>query len=1066
MDDFIYNSNRLKIAEQNLKANDVLDYDINETDSDDKTEQKNILKNKTFRIIDALKKEDYQLLEKLKYELGIDKNRVAVRLIYFWQNNFDDRKLSGFISEIIADTSNEILKKWCQWFTAKNIPDVISGEAMNICKRKKISFGEFCFVYRILPDGKLGQKISDCLNKRSINIMNEEKMKKIIVRYRDNNYANSITYECSDGLTSVCIPTFESNPNLIFITESDKEYKTKLRTFEELVDNGIDGLSTDEVESLENFIDGKNFNHSFEITKTDDYAPPCIKIKDITETLLLGFPPLTEAVICGKNGIWSHHGKRIFEVEIQNLSIDDSVISTEMIFDKIDGREMWESHNCENFKRKKIKNAFYCVIDTDIIGEKLDALPEQRNKVSCEGAFTVKKLKNKNITETYEFKFSLTVCNTSFYDSKNKELCLNKHAAVSIDFGTSSTCAAIKSNITRLVEMSRDDFGKSAYNVYENPTMLRVYNWDAINEKWVSSSASHPVLRKNYVITDGRTRDDFSDFSDEVFDFGHNVKDTMKNDMATQESVITKLKMIPRDELDGVYNVFVPYSTDDIGKINLVCSHDEDDRNFDPIAYYCYLLGCAINHPNENENQFYTKYILTFPVKFDEKVRENLYNSIKKGLLRSLPSPVKDILDKGRNLISIEMKYSEPVACAGAICGHEINTSDDCKAKLFGIFDFGGGTIDFSFGMYRDADEETEDYSEAVEIFGTDGDESFGGELLIRKISYWILRQNQEVVASKRILFEMPGKDDPVPDGFSQLVQSSEEAKANIRKMNETFSRWYFEGNNEKFSALHSETATIEEIKISNPDFVFKVDGLYSTDGEVDEVEFVVNFDTIDALLKKEIDRICNVFKASMINTFSQDSVIKEINNFDCEFNARETGLTDTEVIISGNASKHPMVRECLKNMFSTVKLVGEKRNSINENKYKVTPKTAVAIGALNLSNMLVKLPEDFNNDSKVSNWYIAREIKGKKELLISRNSADTSWKRVGKINGCQVRIFYSGILDVETAEVWKSVTLDFDEDGDICYLRSAGPDKIEYIAVRSGTNLDDDAEGEITILK
>ena len=62
---------------------------------------------------------------------------------------------------------------------------------------------------------------------------------------------------------------------------------------------------------------------------------------------------------------------------------------------------------------------------------------------------------------------------------------------------------------------------------------------------------------------------DFSDFSDEVFDFGHNVKDTMKNDMATQESVITKLKMIPRDELDGVYNVFVPYSTDDIGKINL-----------------------------------------------------------------------------------------------------------------------------------------------------------------------------------------------------------------------------------------------------------------------------------------------------------------------------------------------------------------------------------------------------------------------------------------------------------------------------------------------------------------
>ena len=1068
MADFKYNNNKANAVRKEIEKETEHTMIQSEELLNNPAEEysRTTVKNKTLNILRMIDQDSVFEYDQIINDLGNDRTAVIELLLFYWQSIYPDiinrQKLQYALIGFLKYEESEEMKRWKLWLTSENTEEIIAGSAVWICSEQQITYGEFCFRYHVSPDSRLGKLVLDYLNKRRVNSMASETLKKIEFRFRDNNYSNAIIYEALDeGIASFCVPEFEKNPTLIMTTKSEQTIETKLRTFQSFVHDGTGNLSTEELKTLNLFADGNNFNHAFEITEKPGFLPPKIRIKDITETLLLGFPPLSEATICGENGIWSDHGNRIFEIEVDNISLDDLKDHVEMKINKIDGKAVWEIIELPVNKRKG-RNSYYGVLDTKALGDEIRSVgvKESKSKYSCECEFIITKKGYKDEKETFIFTFSITVNNTSCFNFKSKDNCINRNAVVSIDFGTSSTCVAIGSNIAQLVEMSRDDFGKSASNVYEIPTMLRIFNWNKLNKKWLdTTNDKRPVLHKDLYVTDGNQIDEYSDYSETIFDCGHPVKNTRKTDMATLESVITELKMIPKDEKDGVHNVFVPYDSEDIGKIELVSKNNEDETHFDPIAYYCYLLGCAINHPNESNNQIYTKYILTFPVKFDEKIRESLLSSIRKGLMRALPEYLRGKDENEKDLVSIQMKFSEPVACAGAVCGKEFDTKDG-KPVPFGIFDFGGGTVDFSFGMYRDADEETEDYNEAIEIFGTDGDESFGGELLVRKISYWILRDNQEAVSDKKIVFELPAADERIPDGFGTLIQNTQYSRANIRKINETFSRWYLEGDISKLSVLvddGTETENFEKFKKDKPDFTFTIDGLFDLDGKEQLVEFTVNFEVIDGRLKNEIRRICDIFAGSMKNVFSQQPVKDEMEKFDCDFS---DGVT---VVLAGNASRHPFVKECLSEKFDSIVLIGENRTDETENKYRVTPKTAVAIGALKLNNMLVKLPNDFSEGVSVSQLYVAREVKGRKEILINRNSSDDGWKRVAKINSNQARIFYSGVLELDRDESWKTIILDFDDEdeGKICYIKSLGNDEIGYIAVPSGSEPESESEIE-----
>ena len=59
---------------------------------------------------------------------------------------------------------------------------------------------------------------------------------------------------------------------------------------------------------------------------------------------------------------------------------------------------------------------------------------------------------------------------------------------------------------------------------------------------------------------------------------------------------------------------------------------------------------------------------------------------------------------------------------------------DENEKYLYGIFDFGGGTTDFDFGVWRGAsDEEYDKYNcdFILECFGADSDVHLGGENIL-----------------------------------------------------------------------------------------------------------------------------------------------------------------------------------------------------------------------------------------------------------------------------------------------------------------------------------------------
>ncbi len=1052
MDDFIYN---FELIDEEKKQ--MISEMLPEVPSDSEIQGKiarmndvaavNDSKNKAEVILWFIKKYKCEKLEWLDECLKNDRKSVMFLLLFYWQYHLEDNDLKTVLLRLLEKEYDKIYLDLKQWLYSENTAWIIAKNAFTICKKDNITHGEFCFRYHIIPDSELGMRILNIRNNTGVEeSMNIERVTKISMNYRKDNTFVVYNIEKESGINQIEFPKFVTNPKITIYTENGDEINTKYETLKSLVENGSKILNDEERKELSCLIDGENFNRAFEITTNEQRELPNIIIKDITENILLGFEPLKEAEICGKTGIWSNHGIRIFEIKM-NSSFDNIDTVPKLEFAAKDNGAGF-SFDSKVMLRREDKSSYYCLVDTDKFGAVIASLADpSQSKVTFEGKFSIEHKLADDALETYVFSFLLTVNNCNIYNKKNKESCINRNAVVSIDFGTSSTCAALDSNTFQLIQMTEDSLNESASYVYENPTNLRIFNWDLIKEKWLDINTERPVLSKEILNTEGKSKDTYKDFNEVMFDYGNNVKRNAEADMATLESIITELKMIPKYENENVYNTIIPYHAETSTKIYLVCAGEEDHIHFDPIAFYCYLLGCAINHPNGNDNQFYTKYILTFPVKFDKEIKNNLFNSIKKGILRSIPKSARELTDdKNRNMIKFEMKYSEPVACAGALCGYEIQVKDDGSPALFAIFDFGGGTIDFSFGMFRNADEEKEDYSEALELFGTDGDESFGGELLIRKISYWILMDNKETVAEKKILFELPSKDEKIPDGLSSFINSSQEAKANMHIINEDFSRSYFE-NYQKIK--DSDDSTDTKITLQHD--------LYCIDGMTDTPEFMIHYDLLEARLKEEIERICKLFKNSMENVFKQKQIIEEIKNQNCEYN-----FDDVTIIMSGNASKHPLVKECLAKQFENNKivLVGEEREDDSEkgNRYKVTPKTAVAIGAVKLNHMLVKMPDDFcdgNSAVSVSQLYIARENKRIKEILISRNETDCSWKRVGKINSCEARIFYSGVNDINTPELWKSVILEFDDDDDgkICYIRLVGADKIEYGAAESGDN-------------
>jgi hypothetical protein len=173
------------------------------------------------------------------------------------------------------------------------------------------------------------------------------------------------------------------------------------------------------------------------------------------------------------------------------------------------------------------------------------------------------------------------------------------------------------------------------------------------------------------------------------------------------------------------------------------------------VRTYAYLLGRAINRPGQD---VYLHYWLTHPAKFDERARKLLEEEIRNGILLSIPQGI------AASEVTVAMSASEPEAFAAEVCP-ELAAHPALEPLIarfgelrFAVFDFGGGTLDIACGRFRpatDAEQNEFGSSTVIETLQVSGDDHLGGDYLTHELT-WLTHQHD------KFLPEMEEKEVPM----------------------------------------------------------------------------------------------------------------------------------------------------------------------------------------------------------------------------------------------------------------------------------------------------------------
>lgn len=777
-----------------------------------------------------------------------------------------------------------------------------------------------------------------------------------------------------EGLSEIVLPF---NFNKFDADEITVRFYSKLDSFEETTDFEFfkflvvgDKYSGDDKKAFERRKHASSLYRNlskdyFKQAEDEDQSFPDMNYSDITEKDMFGYPAIPSSnLYSDEGGLWGWHGFRKFEIKVTGLAEETSSDLEQKInlyWDHIDATEIDESifedkilsvKKDEGAKDKK----YIAYINTNNLGDALTQNIESRHP-RFTGRFEIHNIYT-DMKMVYTFPITVCVHDTRLLKGKNELMDVN---AVSIDFGTSSTCAAIKSKgKNRLLTLSGVHKRISAGdNAYENPTNLMIYRWDEIYDQWRRENENCP-----FFLTTRKDNDYFNDKAAE-YDSGYTVEDELgdleddkiaKNKM---QAILTQLKMIPQFIKEGKEIKFTPFKGRNRVPVMVTDSIDENTiKKFNPVAFYGYLLSRAINNPANGK--FYRNYKITYPVKFDKGVRENIRKSLEYGIKRALPACVRDAVDKkGNPIVSVKMDYPESIACVGAIVGKQLVISnEDNGAKLFAIYDIGGGTVDFAYGMFRPSitEEEQELSDQVIEVFGVEGENDAGGEILIHKLAYKIYLDNRALMEEARIKFVIP-PEELNPQGFEGLLSPRGDyiADGNVNILKEKLARplFIYHGDqtvNDSLTNIFPTSASDSDAKAPDAGHVtlpLLIDEL----GE-SKTDFNVAVSGVDEFIEAQIFRTVKAFKDRMIQIFG--------NNIEHMRNAgiNDFNIDDVYIFLGGNASKQHFVREKMNELFSVnnsrehIQRIGEGSNVEGESdEYLVNEKTAVAFGQLDIGS-------------------------------------------------------------------------------------------------------------------
>lgn len=429
-----------------------------------------------------------------------------------------------------------------------------------------------------------------------------------------------------------------------------------------------------------------------------------------------------------------------------------------------------------------------------------------------------------------------------------------KNGVCGIDFGTKSTVVACFENESRLLRIGEGDYTKvPELKDYENPTVIELRDLSSFLEK--------------YKARIGRP---FTEWEQITVSHQAAAAITKEDDNAGYYSVFSELKQWAIDKNRRLM------LCDKQGKSLEIKPYLElQDNDLDPIELYAYYLGLYINNMN---NGIYLHYVLSFPVNYELAVRTKLLKSFERGLKKALPPALLKDESVMKNF-KIYAGASEPAAYAiSALQEFKLQPKKPGEKICYGVFDFGGGTTDFDFGIEEIPEDERSKYT--ITQFGSGGDVYLGGENILLLLAYEVYKDNIAAMRKEQITFVLPPKGERF-SGSERLIydrgRGSQQAYLNSRRLAEALRDiWERRGEYKE--------------KYTSGSYAQK---FLTNDDRVIEVMLKINVDKLEDIIKTQIENGVVNFFTTFKNTFKDKTLSLPVHIF-----------------LAGNSSKSPVVKE------------------------------------------------------------------------------------------------------------------------------------------------------------
>ena len=326
-----------------------------------------------------------------------------------------------------------------------------------------------------------------------------------------------------------------------------------------------------------------------------------------------------------------------------------------------------------------------------------------------------------------------------------------------IDFGTKSTIVVCRDGEARMLRVGQGDYSKApTMRDFENPTVIELRDIQNFLAAY-RARGGRPFTEWNQVTVSHQAAEAI--FKDKVSSSVYN-------------SVFNELKQWAKDETN------YPVLKDLRGAIQEIKPYLEtreiDAGDFDPIELYAYYLGLYINNMH---HQIYLDYILSFPVNYRKEIREHIRKSFENGIRKSLP-PALQRDGEYMKRFRVYLGASEPAAYAiSALEGFNLEPKDVGEKVAYGVFDFGGGTTDFDFGIEYIPEKRTRNFE--IKQFGFNGDVLLGGENILELLAYEVYKDNLDAMRKEKIPFALPAGCE-IFAGAESLVSRTKDASSHM----------------------------------------------------------------------------------------------------------------------------------------------------------------------------------------------------------------------------------------------------------------------------------------------